>query len=125
MFIPLWILFVCILINEPILANEIDDAYYDGDQQELVHVNLFQTLDCSNQCPPHWIEPVIQQKQTLVYPASAFISLKCPFYAKPKAKITWYKDGQIFLPELYDLVTKNEHFKSKVKTEFRFFLVFN
>ncbi|CAF4337836.1 unnamed protein product, partial [Rotaria sordida] len=51
-----------------------DDAYYDGDQQEPVHVNLLQTIDCTSQCPPYWIEPILQQKQTLVYPTSAFVS---------------------------------------------------
>ncbi|CAF2821688.1 unnamed protein product [Rotaria sp. Silwood2] len=80
-----------------------DDAYYDGDQQEPVHVNLLQTIDCSNQCPPYWTEPILQQKQTLVYPTSAFVSLKCPYNAKPKAKITWFKDEQIFSPELFEL----------------------
>jgi len=84
-----------------------DDAYYDGDQQEPVHVDLFQTIDCSIQCPPYWTEPVIQEKQALVYPTSASVSLKCPYNAKPKAKITWYKDGQIFLPEIYELVKEN------------------
>jgi hypothetical protein len=85
-----------------------DDAYYDGDQQEPVRVDLFQTIDCSIQCPPYWTEPVLQQKQTLVYPTSASVSLKCPYNAKPKAKLTWYKDGQIFLPELYELVKEFE-----------------
>ncbi len=83
-----------------------DDAYYDGDQQEPIHVDLFHTTDCSTQCSPYWIEPVLQQKQTLVYPTSASISLKCPYQAKPKAKITWFKDGHLFLPELYELVKK-------------------
>ena len=83
-----------------------DDSYYDGDQNDAVRVNLFQTLDCSIQCPPHWIEPVVQQRQTLVYPTSASVSLKCPYDAKPKAKITWFKDGQLFLPELYELVNE-------------------
>lgn len=81
-----------------------DDSYYDGDQQEPVHVSLIQTIDCSNECPPHWTEPIIQQKQTLVYPTSASVSLKCPYEAKPTATIIWFKDGQIFSPELYDLV---------------------
>jgi len=69
-------------------------------------VNLLQIFDCSIQCPPHWIEPILQQKQTLVYPTSAFVSFKCPYNAKPQAKITWFKDGQIFTPELYDLVNR-------------------
>ncbi|CAF4156007.1 unnamed protein product [Rotaria socialis] len=80
-----------------------DDAYYDGDQQEPVHVNLLQTIDCSYRCPPYWSEPILQQKQTLVYPTSAFVSLKCPYNAKPKAKITWFKDGKLFSPELYEM----------------------
>ncbi|CAF1652721.1 unnamed protein product, partial [Adineta ricciae] len=87
-----------------------DDAYYDGDQNGAVRVNLFQTLDCSIQCPPHWIEPVLQQRQTLVYPTSASVSLKCPYEAKPKAKITWFKDGQLFLPELYELFSIDHQF---------------
>lgn len=84
--------------------DDLDDAYYDGDQQEPVRVNLLQTIDCSNQCPPFWTEPVLQHKQTLVFPTSASVSLKCPYYAKPTARITWWKDGQIFQPELYELV---------------------
>jgi len=101
-----------------------DDTYYDGDQQEPVHVDLFQTIDCSIQCPPYWIEPILQQKQTLVYPTSASISLKCPYNAKPKAKLTWYKDGHIFLPELYEMVIE-----FKINFLFKFlsfiYLVFN
>ena len=100
-----------------------DDVYYDGDQQEPAHVDLFQTIDCSIQCPPYWTEPLFQEKQTLVYPTSASVSLKCPYNAKPKAKLTWYKDGQIFLPELYQLVGQwsiDLHFDS-----LSFILVFN
>ncbi|UJR21112.1 hypothetical protein I4U23_024212 [Adineta vaga] len=92
--------------QDPLNGNDNDgddDAYYDGDQNGAVRVDLFQTIDCSIQCPPHWIEPVLQHKQTLVYPTSASVSLKCPYDAKPKAKITWFKDGQVFLPELYEL----------------------
>ena len=81
-----------------------DDAYYDGDQQISQQTELFQSIDCSIQCPPYWTEPVLQQKQSLVYPTSASISLKCPYQAKPKAKITWMKDGYIFSPELIELV---------------------
>lgn len=100
--------------------NNDDDSYYDGDQQEAVHVDLFQTIDCSIQCPPYWIEPILQQKQTLVYPTSASVSLKCPYNAKPKAKLTWYKDGQIFLPELYELVSRR---KKKTNEIFGFLFV--
>jgi len=32
--------------------------------------------------------------------------LKCPYQAKPKAKITWFKDGNIFAPELIEWVNK-------------------
>jgi hypothetical protein len=67
-------------------------------------MELFQPIDCSIQCPPYWTEPVLQQKQTLVYPTSASISFKCPYNAKPTAKLTWIKDGQIFTPELIELV---------------------
>jgi hypothetical protein len=81
-----------------------DDAYYDGDQQAPQQMELFQSIDCSVQCPPYWTEPVLQQKQTLVYPTSASISFKCPYHAKPKAKITWLKDGHNFVPELIELV---------------------
>jgi len=81
-----------------------DEAYYDGDQQILQQNDLFQSVDCSIQCPPHWTEPVVQQTQSLVYPTSASISFKCPYYAKPNAKITWIKDGYIFSPELTELV---------------------
>ena len=81
-----------------------DDNYYDGDQQIPQQVELFQSIDCTSQCPPYWIEPVLQQKQSLVYPTSASISLKCPYNAKPKAKVTWLKDGHIFSPELIELV---------------------
>jgi hypothetical protein len=66
-----------------------------------------QPIDCSIQCPPYWTEPVLQQKQTLVYPTSASISFKCPYNSKPKAKITWLKDGQIFTPELVEYVKTN------------------
>ena len=52
------ILFIAIDFQESID----DDAYYDGDQQEPVHVNLLQTIDCTNQCPPYWTEPILQQK---------------------------------------------------------------
>ncbi|CAF3929533.1 unnamed protein product [Rotaria sordida] len=38
-----------------------------------------------------------------VYPTSALVSLKCPYNAKPKAKLTWFKDEQVFSPELYEL----------------------
>ena len=91
-----------------------EDAYYDGDQQEPVRVDLFQTFDCSIQCPPYWTEPVLQQKQSLVYPTSASVSLKCPYNAKPKAKITWYKDGQVFLPELYELVREFQRYFNRL-----------
>ncbi|CAF1499751.1 unnamed protein product, partial [Rotaria sordida] len=37
------------------------------------------------------------------YPTSALVSLKCPYNAKPKAKLTWFKDEQVFSPELYEL----------------------
>ncbi|CAF1414355.1 unnamed protein product, partial [Rotaria sordida] len=57
--------------------------------------------DCTNQCPPYWTEPILQQKQTLVYPTSAFVSLKCPYNAKSKVKITWFKDEQIFSPRIF------------------------
>ena len=97
------ILFLTFILT--ILAIDvIDDAYYDGDQQEPVRVNLLQTIDCTNQCPPFWTEPVLQQKQTLVYPTSASVSLKCPYQAKPTARIRWFKDGHIFQPELDELV---------------------
>lgn len=88
------------LVNLPIY----DDAYYDGDQQAPQSIELLQTMDCSVQCPPHWTEPILQQKQTLVYPTSASIQLRCPYQAKPKAKVTWFKDGHIFEPELTELV---------------------
>ena len=65
----------------------------------------FQAIDCSIQCPPHWNEPVLQQKQTLVYPTSASVSLKCPYHAKPKARISWFKDEHLFTPELQELVS--------------------
>ena len=81
-----------------------DDAYYDGDQQIPQKLQLIQPIDCSIQCPPYWTEPVLQQKQTLVYPTSASVSFKCPYQAKPKAKITWLKDGYVFVPELIELV---------------------
>lgn len=86
---------------------ENDDSYYDGDQQEPVHVSLVQTIDCSYQCPPHWTEPILQKKQTLVYPTSASVSMKCPFMAKPRANVTWLKDGQIYSPELYEFVSES------------------
>ncbi|CAF0751826.1 unnamed protein product [Adineta steineri] len=82
-----------------------DDAYYDGDQQIPQQLELFQSIDCSSQCAPYWTEPVVQQKQTLVYPTSASVSLKCPYNAKPKAKLTWLKDGHLFTPELTELFT--------------------
>ena len=55
---------IAIEIQDPFLNPSInnDDAYYDGDQQELVHVDLLQTIDCTNQCPPYWTEPILQQK---------------------------------------------------------------
>ncbi len=87
-----------------------DDSYYDGDQQTSQQFELFQTVDCSSQCAPHWIEPVVQQKQSLVYPTSASVSFKCAYEAKPKAKITWLKDGHIFVPELTELVNKKSLF---------------
>ena len=89
------------IFSEPSVNN---DDYYDGDQQPPKIVDLIQSPDCSSQCQPHWIEPVLQQKQTLVYPTSASVSFKCPYHAKPKPNITWYKDGQVFLPELIELV---------------------
>ncbi|CAF4584686.1 unnamed protein product [Rotaria socialis] len=94
--------------DSPVNPSNYEDAYYDGDQQILQPVEDFQTIDCSIQCSPHWIEPVIQQKQTLVYPTSASIQLKCPYRAKPKAKITWLKDGHIFAPELAELFSIND-----------------
>lgn len=97
--------------NQPrsLLANPSidDDSYYDGDQPAPESMDPLQAIDCSNQCPPHWNEPVLQQKQTLVYPTSASVSLKCPYRAKPKARITWFKDGQLFTPELQELVSDN------------------
>ncbi len=83
-----------------------DDAYYDGDQQASSQIEYVQSIDCSIQCPPYWTEPVVQQKQTLVYPTSASVSFKCPYQAKPKAKLTWMKDGNVFIPELIELVNK-------------------
>lgn len=82
-----------------------DDAYYDGDQQAPQPMDLFQSIDCSSQCAPYWTEPVLQQKQTLVYPTSASVSFRCPYQAKPKANIIWLKDGHMFVPELSELVT--------------------
>ncbi|CAF1052258.1 unnamed protein product [Adineta steineri] len=104
-FLPLFFISIIQIVvhAKSIDLNDNDDAYYDGDQQDPIQVDLFQTIDCSMQCSPHWTEPVIQQKQTLVYPTSASVSLKCPYEAKPKGKLTWYKDGQIFRPELYEL----------------------
>lgn len=87
-------------------SDDFDDAYYDGDQQEPVRVNLLQTIDCTHQCPPFWIEPVLQHKQTLVYPTSASVSLKCPYQAKPTASIRWFKDGHLFQPEFDELVSE-------------------
>jgi hypothetical protein len=87
-----------------------DDAYYDGDQQAPQQLELFQSIDCSIQCSPYWTEPISQQKQTLVYPTSASISFKCPYQAKPKAKVTWFKDGQIFVPELTELVKMKQKY---------------
>jgi hypothetical protein len=84
-----------------------DDAYYDGDQQASSQIEYVQSIDCSIQCPPYWTEPVVQQKQTLVYPTSASVSFKCPYQAKPKAKLTWMKDGNVFIPELIELFTIN------------------
>ena len=101
-----------------------DDSYYDGDQQEPFQVNLVERMDCSIQCPPHWIEPVLQNKQTLVYPTSASISMKCPFYAKPAATTIWLKDGEIFSPELYDLVRRSNSLTRIYSNEFLFFSVF-
>ncbi|CAF3824726.1 unnamed protein product, partial [Rotaria magnacalcarata] len=94
--------------DSPVNSSGYDDAYYDGDQQVPQSAEDFQAIDCSIQCSPHWIEPVIQQKQTLVYPTSASIQLKCPYRAKPKAKITWLKDGHIFAPELAELFSIND-----------------
>jgi hypothetical protein len=82
-----------------------DDAYYDGDQQLPSQTEYFLPIDCSTQCPPYWTEPVAQ-KQSLVYPTSASVSFKCPYQAKPKGKITWLKDGNVFVPELTELVNK-------------------
>ncbi|CAF1110168.1 unnamed protein product [Didymodactylos carnosus] len=76
-----------------------EDAYYDGDSQQF---NNIQTSDCSIQCPPYWTEPV-QQIQSLVYPAAAFVSLKCPYNGKPTPQLTWYKDDQVFVPKSYEL----------------------
>lgn len=78
-------------------------------------------MDCSVRCPPHWIEPVVQQRQTLVFPTSASVSLKCPYMAKPQAKITWFKDGQLFSPELYELV---KNVRERDHQVFVWFLVF-
>jgi hypothetical protein len=70
----------------------------------------------------HIGEPVLQQKQTLVYPTSASISFKCPYNAKPKAKLTWLKDGQLFIPELIELVKEiNIYFKIFIS----YYLVYN
>ncbi|CAF0798978.1 unnamed protein product [Rotaria sordida] len=92
-----------------------DDVYYDGDQQRPQQVEYFHSINCSIQCPPHWIEPVAQQTQTLVYPTSASISLKCPYQAKPKAKITWVKDGHIFVPELIELFSIDDMYLNITK----------
>ena len=83
-----------------------DDAYYDGDLQMPESTNIKENIDCSIQCPPHWTEPVLQQQQALVFPTSASVSLKCSFHAKPKAKVTWLKDGHPFSPELQELVSR-------------------
>jgi hypothetical protein len=95
-------------MQDPISKTSIDndDAYYDGDQQAPGEIDLSQTIDCSTQCQPYWTEPVIPQKQALVYPTSASVLLECPYHAKPKAKLTWYKDGHIFTPELPELVNR-------------------
>ena len=85
-----------------------EDAYYDGDQQVPELFTMAKKIDCSIQCPPYWTEPVLQHRQSLVYPTSAFVSLRCPFEAKPKAKVTWLKSGQIFTPDLPDLVNEND-----------------
>lgn len=101
----MYYIYVATETQEPILNPSLnDDAYYDGDQQSPQEIEFSQPLDCSIQCPPYWTEPVIQQKQTLVFPTSASISFKCPYNAKPKAKLTWLKDGYPFAPELTELV---------------------
>lgn len=100
--------YLIIEIQEPILNPSFnDDAYYDGDQQAPQEIELSQSIDCSIQCSPYWIEPVLQQKQTSVYPTSASVSFKCPYEAKPKAKLIWLKDGHPFQPELTELVKEN------------------
>ncbi|CAF0926691.1 unnamed protein product [Rotaria sp. Silwood1] len=109
---------MCIAIeNQDSLINSsfLDDAYYDGDQQTPQQIEYFQAINCSIQCIPHWFEPVLSQKQTLVYPTSASISLKCPYRAKPKAKITWFKDGQIFIPELIELFSIDDMYLNITK----------
>ena len=83
-----------------------EDAYYDGDLQAPELPILPKKVDCSVQCAPQWTEPVLQYRQSLVYPTSAVVSLRCPFEAKPKAKVTWLKDGQLFTPDLPELVTQ-------------------
>ncbi|CAF1581702.1 unnamed protein product [Adineta ricciae] len=91
--------------NQDFISNPSfdEDAYYDGDREAPQQIEPSHLIDCSIQCPPYWTEPVVQQKQTLVYPTSATVSLKCPYQAKPRAKITWLKDGQLFTPELTEL----------------------
>lgn len=88
-----------------------DDAYYDGDQQIPEQIGSSINLDCSIQCQPYWTEPVLQLKQTLVFPTSAEVSFVCPFHAKPRAKVTWLKDGHIFTPELDEIVCLNKRLK--------------
>ena len=95
-------------IDDSFLDSFDDEIYYDGDQYSSRQFQYFSSKNCSIQCSPHWIEPILQQQQTLVYPTSASVPLKCSYQAKPKAKITWYKDGHIFSPELTELVKRQK-----------------